>query len=71
MKRSRARRHRRDRRKGSLPELSAGGAGEGCELSAAELAKLDEAIAEADAASERGELYSADQVLAEMREIGG
>jgi hypothetical protein len=39
------------------------------ELSAEELAQLDEAIADADRAVERGELISADDVLAQMRQI--
>jgi hypothetical protein len=39
------------------------------ELSAEELARLDEAIADADRAVERGELISADDVLAQMRQI--
>jgi putative addiction module component (TIGR02574 family) len=39
------------------------------ELSAEELAQLDEAIADADHAVERGELISADDVLAQMRQI--
>jgi putative addiction module component (TIGR02574 family) len=42
---------------------------DGCELSPEELATLDEAIAEADEAIERGDVHSADQVLAEMRAI--
>jgi hypothetical protein len=36
------------------------------ELSAEELARLDEAIADADRAVERGELISADDVLAHV-----
>lgn len=39
------------------------------ELSSEELAQLDEAIADADRAVERGELISADDVLAQMRQI--
>lgn len=39
------------------------------ELSAEELAQLDEAIADADRAVERGELISSDDVLAQMRQI--
>ena len=39
------------------------------ELSAEELAQLDEAIADADRAVERGELIPADAVLAQMRQI--
>lgn len=39
------------------------------ELSAEELAHLDEAIADADRAVERGELIPADAVLAQMRQI--
>jgi hypothetical protein len=39
------------------------------ELSAEELAELDEAIADADRAVERGELISAEDVLAQMRQI--
>jgi putative addiction module component (TIGR02574 family) len=39
------------------------------ELSADELAQLDEAIADADRAAERGELIPADAVLAQMRQI--
>ncbi len=39
------------------------------EPSAQELAHLDEAIAEADRAVERGELTSAEAVLAQMRQI--
>jgi hypothetical protein len=39
------------------------------ELSAEELAHLDEAIADADRAVERGELIPADDVLAQMRQI--
>jgi len=39
------------------------------ELSAEELAQLDEAIADADRAVERGELIPADDVLAWMRQI--
>ena len=39
------------------------------ELSDEELAQLDEAIADADRAVERGELISADDVLAQMRRI--
>jgi hypothetical protein len=39
------------------------------ELSAEELAQLDEAIADADRSVERGELISADDVLAQMRQI--
>jgi putative addiction module component (TIGR02574 family) len=42
---------------------------DGCELPPDELAELDEAIADADEAIDRGEVYSADQVLAEMRAI--
>lgn len=39
------------------------------ELSAEELAQLDEAIADAGRAAERGELIPADAVLAQMRQI--
>ena len=39
------------------------------ELSPEELAHLDEAIADADHAVERGELIPADDVLAQMRQI--
>ncbi|HEU4726550.1 MAG TPA: addiction module protein [Kofleriaceae bacterium] len=39
------------------------------EVSAEELAHLDEAIADADRAVERGELIPADDVLAQMRGI--
>jgi hypothetical protein len=39
------------------------------ELSAEELAQLDDAIADADRAVERGELIPADAVLAQMRQI--
>lgn len=39
------------------------------ELSAEELAQLDEAISDADRAVERGELIPADAVLAHMRQI--
>lgn len=39
------------------------------ELSAEELAHLDEAIADADRAIERGELIPAKAVLAQMRQI--
>jgi hypothetical protein len=39
------------------------------ELSADELAQLDEAIADADRAVERGDLIPADDVLAQMRQI--
>lgn len=39
------------------------------ELSAEALAQLDDAIADADSAVERGELISADDVLAQMRQI--
>jgi putative addiction module component (TIGR02574 family) len=39
------------------------------ELSADELAQLDEAIADADRAVEHGELIPADDVLAQMRQI--
>jgi hypothetical protein len=39
------------------------------ELSAGELAQLDEAISDADRAVERGELIPADDVLARMRQI--
>jgi putative addiction module component (TIGR02574 family) len=39
------------------------------ELSAEELARLDDAIADADRAVERGELIPADAVLAQMRQI--
>jgi hypothetical protein len=39
------------------------------ELSAEELAQLDKAIADADRAVERWELISADDVLAQMRQI--
>jgi hypothetical protein len=39
------------------------------ELSSEELAHLDEAIAEADRAVERGELIPAEAVLAQMRQI--
>lgn len=43
--------------------------GNEAELSAEELAQLDEAIADADRAVERGELISADDVLARMQQI--
>lgn len=43
--------------------------GDEVELSAEELAQLDEAIADADRAVERGELIPADDVLAQMRQI--
>lgn len=39
------------------------------ELSAEELAELDEALADADRAVERGELIPAEDVLAQMRQI--
>ena len=39
------------------------------ELSPDELAQLDEAIADADCAVERGDLIPADDVLAQMRQI--
>lgn len=39
------------------------------ELSAEELAQLDEAIADADRAAERGELIPHHEVLAQMRQI--
>lgn len=39
------------------------------ELPAEELARLDDAIADADRAVERGELIPADDVLARMRQI--
>jgi hypothetical protein len=39
------------------------------ELSPDELAQLDEAIADADRAVERGDLIPADDVLAQMRQI--
>ena len=39
------------------------------ELSSEELAHLDEAIADADRAVERGELIPAEAVLAQMRQI--
>jgi putative addiction module component (TIGR02574 family) len=39
------------------------------ELSSEQLAQLDEAIAEADRAAERGELIPAEDVLARMRRI--
>jgi len=39
------------------------------ELSAEELAQLDEAIADADRAVERGELIPADDVLSQMRQF--
>lgn len=39
------------------------------DLTAEELAHLDEAIAEADRAVERGELIPAEAVLAQMRQI--
>jgi putative addiction module component (TIGR02574 family) len=39
------------------------------ELSADELAQLDEAIADADRAVERGDLIRAEDVLAQMRQI--
>lgn len=42
---------------------------EAVEPSAEELAHLEEAIAEADRAVERGELISAEAVLAQMRQI--
>jgi putative addiction module component (TIGR02574 family) len=40
-----------------------------CELSAEELARLDDAIADADRAVARGELIPADDVLAQLRQL--